>query len=79
MHFLPEFERQGFGFESANAILTYGREKLGFSTVLAITAINNDESVRLLGKLEFAFTGLIDSPENEKLRLFTYGLDPKNS
>ena len=69
--FLPEFEGKGYGFQSADAIMKYGRETLGFATVLAITSLDNDASARLLEKLGFAFTGLIDSSENEKLRLFT--------
>ena len=68
--FLPEFERHGYGFESAAAMMRYGRETLGLSRVFAITSPDNDASGRLLEKLGFAFTGLIDSPENEKLRLF---------
>ncbi|CAN5169524.1 hypothetical protein BH20ACI2_BH20ACI2_02680 [soil metagenome] len=31
--FLPEFERMGFGRESASAVLKYGRDKLGFDSV----------------------------------------------
>lgn len=77
--FLPEFEGKGYGFESANAVMAYARETLGFSTVLAITSLDNTVSGRLLKKLGFVFTGLIDSPESEKLRLFTYGIDPKDS
>ena len=77
--FLPEFEGKGYGFESATAVMNYGCETLGFGHVLAITSLDNDVSGRLLEKLGFAFTGLIDSPENEKLRLFTYGADPKIS
>ncbi len=76
---LPEFEGKGYGFESAEATMTSGRERLGFTNVLAITSLDNDASAGLLEKLGFTFTGLIDSPENEKLRLFTYGIDPKDS
>ena len=72
--FLPEYERLGYGFESAAAMMKFGRETLDLSQVLAITSLDNDASGRLLEKLGFAFTGLIDSPENEKLRLFTSDL-----
>ncbi len=72
--FLPEFERMGFGRESASAILKYGRDKLGFESVFAITTPDNEASIRLLENLGFTFTGLIDSPENEKLRLFVCDL-----
>src|SRR5215213_9907930 len=35
--FLPQFERKGYAFESASAVMEYGREVLGLRRVLAIT------------------------------------------
>ena len=70
--FLPEFEGQGFGHESAEAVMKYGCETLGFERVLAITSVENEASARLLEKLGFTFDQLIDTPEGEKLRLFSY-------
>ena len=77
--FLPEHERQGYGFESATAMLDHGRTKLNFSIIKAITSLDNEASIALLEKLGFTFEDLIDSPEGEKLRLFTYGSDPKTT
>ena len=37
-------------------MLAYGRETLGFTTILAITSLENDASGRLLEKLGFIFT-----------------------
>lgn len=68
--FLPEFERQGFGYESATAMMKYGHDAFGFTTVYAITSPDNDASGSLLEKLGFAYTGLIDAPDNEKLKVF---------
>lgn len=68
--FLPEFEGQGYGFESASAMMKYGRSHLGFGEILAITSIENDASIRLLEKLGFKFERLIESPEGETIRLF---------
>ena len=69
--FLPQFEKKGHGFESAAALLKYGREKLNFGRVLAITTPNNENSVKLLEKLGFVFENLIEvPPNNEKLKLF---------
>ncbi len=68
--FLPQFEGQGFGFESANAVMKYGREVLGFEKVLAITSLDNHVSGRLLAKLGFTETSFVETPEGEKLRLF---------
>jgi RimJ/RimL family protein N-acetyltransferase len=69
--FLPQFERKGYGFESASAALRHGRSELGLTRILAITSLNNDNSVRLLEKLGFVFDRLIKLPHSdEELKLF---------
>ena len=68
--FLPEFEGVGYGFESADAMMKYGRETLGFTRVLAITSLDNEASIRLLEKLGFKFEKLVEN-EDETLRLFS--------
>ena len=73
--FLPQFEKQGFAFESAAAMMKYGREKLNFRRVLAITSQDNESSGRLLEKLDFIFERLIKMPhDNEELKLFSWGI-----
>lgn len=67
--FLPEYERQGYGFESAAAVMKYGRETFGFKTVLAITSLDNDASGHLLEKLGFSFDRVIGSG-GEQLKLY---------
>ena len=69
--FLPEFEGQGYGFESADAVMKYCRDAWGMKRVLAITSLDNDVSVGLLKKLDFTEIGLTDSHDGEKLRLFS--------
>jgi ribosomal-protein-alanine N-acetyltransferase len=70
--FLPQFERMGYAFESADAVMKYGREKLGLKRVLAITTQDNESSGRLLEKLGFKYDGLITQPHDvEKLKLFS--------
>jgi len=68
--FLPEYEGKGYGYESANAVMQYGRETLGFATVLAITSQDNEVSGKLLEKLGFKFDRLIESGD-ETLKLFS--------
>ena len=70
--FLPEHESRGYGYEAAQAMMSYGREVVGFDRVLAITSLDNHASIRLLGKLGFQFESLRDSPEGEQIRLFSY-------
>ena len=67
--FLPEFERQGYGMESASAVLNYGREKLQFTDVWAITSLDNDASGRLLEKLGFKLQES-DQHADESLKLY---------
>ena len=68
--FLPEYEGKGFGFESANALLDFGRETLKFSEVLAITTTDNEASGKLLTKLGFGFEKQTETSEGEILNLY---------
>ncbi len=71
--FLPQFEKKGYGFESAAAALEYGRDVLQLKRVLAITSKDNENSGRLLGKLNFKFERLITLlGDDEELKLFSY-------
>jgi RimJ/RimL family protein N-acetyltransferase len=68
--FLPEFEGKGYGFESAKAIMDFGRDTLGFTDLFAITSQDNEVSGKLLEKLGFTFGELISMPNGETLKLF---------
>ena len=68
--FLPQFERKGYAFESAAAVMEYGRKNLGLKRVLAITTQDNESSGRLLEKLGFKFDGFIMQGD-EELKLFS--------
>ena len=63
---------QRFGF-TLDAMMKYGRETLGFTTVLAITSPDNDASGKLLEKLGFKFERLMDSGD-ETLKVFASDL-----
>jgi len=68
--FLPEFWRKGYAFESASAVISYGREAYGLKRIMAITSPDNYSSGRLLEKLGFRFEGLVrlsDTPSEVKL------------
>lgn len=68
--FLPEFERRGYGYESALAVLAFGRDTLGFSQVLAITSPDNDASGRLLVKLGFRLIGTREMSAGDTVKLY---------
>lgn len=70
--FLPQFEKKGYAFESADAVMKYGKDILNLKCVLAITTKNNESSQKLLVKLDFKFERLIKVPnEAEELKLFS--------
>jgi len=72
--FLPQFEKQGFAFESASAMMKYGRKTLNLNRVLAITTKDNESSGRLLAKLGFEFEGFTTSGD-EELKLFSFNFE----
>ena len=72
--FLPEHERKGYGWESAAAMVSYGKENFGFTKLLAITSLNNDASGKLLEKLGFEFTRIETMPNGEELNLYSITL-----
>jgi len=70
--FLPSYWSQGYAFESASAVMTYGREVLGLRRIVAITSPDNDPSIRLLERIGLRFEGLIKLSEDQsEVRLFT--------
>ncbi len=53
--FLPDYAGQGYGYESASALIGYGRDVLGFPRITGITKPTNANSIRLLEKLGLRF------------------------
>jgi RimJ/RimL family protein N-acetyltransferase len=65
--FLPPYRSQGYAFESADAVMDYGRKVLGLRRVVAITNEDNIGSIRVLEKIGMSFDRMIrlsdDGPE----------------
>lgn len=66
--FLPAFWSQGYGFESASAVLAFARSTLGLRRILAITSPDNAASIALLGKLGFVFETTAQPPASGAAR-----------
>ena len=56
---LPEFWSQGYAVESASAVISYAREKLGLKRVVAVTNSDNQSSIRLLEKMGFKYERMV--------------------
>lgn len=67
---LPQFERQGYAYEAADAAMRYGSKTLRLPRVLAITTLDNESSGRLLKKIGLTFAREIELG-NEVLKLFS--------
>jgi RimJ/RimL family protein N-acetyltransferase len=68
--FLQKFWGNGYAYESAAAVMNYGRSVLGLERIVAVTARDNPSSRRLLEKLGLKFEKMIDLPGYEETRLF---------
>jgi len=71
--FLPQFEKKGYAFESANKIMQVAINEFKITQIKAITIKENIASQKLLLKigLEFEKTILIPN-DSEELLLYTY-------
>lgn len=63
--FLPEYFNQGYGYESAKAMMDFGRNELKINKIVAITTSDNDSSIRLIKRLGLNFVCNIEEPEGE--------------
>jgi RimJ/RimL family protein N-acetyltransferase len=72
--YLPQYRAQGYAYEAASAVMTYGRHEFGLKRIVAITSLDNDRSIQLLEKLGFTFEKIIRlSDDGEELKLFAHG------
>jgi RimJ/RimL family protein N-acetyltransferase len=76
--FLPQFRGKGYGYESAAAVMAYGRRAFGLNRIVAITSPDNDVSARLLEKLGFRFERMVSLPGGgAEVCLFASGVSPQ--
>jgi RimJ/RimL family protein N-acetyltransferase len=69
--FLPGYISKGYGYESASAVLKFGKDVLNIPRIVAITTKENFNSISLLKKLEMKFEKIISMPgDKEELMLF---------
>lgn len=70
--YLPAYWAQGYAYEAATAVLRYGYEQLGIPRIVAVTAVDNVASIRLLEKLGLRFDSIVRlTPDGPDSRLFT--------
>jgi RimJ/RimL family protein N-acetyltransferase len=71
----PGFWGRGYAFEAASAVLAHARHPLGLGRVVAVTSLDNEPSIQLLGKLGFRFERIARfTAGGPELRLFAASL-----
>lgn len=69
--YFPEFWGQGYAYEAAAAVLQTAVSDYGLTRVVALTALENPRSIRLLEKLGLRFERIIRvTPDAPDSRLF---------
>ena len=63
--FLESVAGRGYATEAGAAVMAYGREVVGLTTIVAITTPDNDASGRVLEKLGLKFSGMIQLPTHD--------------
>lgn len=71
--FLPAHRSRGYAREAARAVLAYGTKVLGLERIVAVTALDNARSIRLLQDLGFRFERLTLAADGASVRLFGFG------
>ena len=70
--FLPMGRNKGYAYESTKALIEFGKEYLGFDTILAIANNENKRSHQLLTRLGFSFKKFIKlNNETQEISLFS--------
>ena len=71
--FLPKFRARGYAYESAAAVMDYGKHVLGLKRIVAITSPDNYASGGLLEKLGLRFERMIRlSKGASEVRLYAF-------
>jgi len=71
--FIPDYWRQGFGFEAATAVTNDARERLKLPRILAIVSPDNEASIKLLERL-----GLSYERTRDDVKVFSINYAPPN-
>ena len=70
--FLPEYWANGYAYESAKAVITYGKNVVGLKRIVAVTAVDNQNSIRLIEKIGLRFEKMISlSADEPDVKLFS--------
>jgi RimJ/RimL family protein N-acetyltransferase len=72
---LPDYWRQGYAFEAAQAIANYAKNTLKLDRLVAIANSNNEASIGLLQRLGFEYQRMVQiANDDREIKLFSKDL-----
>lgn len=74
--FLPQYRKQGYALEAAQATMHFATHNLALSRVVAITVPDNAASGAILEKLGFRFERMVRFTADGESRLFVFEQPP---
>ena len=63
--FLPKYWRRGYAYESACAVMEYGRSTLGIEKIVGLTSEENLASIKALEKLGMSFERMVKMSDDD--------------
>lgn len=73
--FLPQFRGHGYAFEAATAVLNFAETELELERIVAITAVANARSIKLLEKLGLHYEKTVRlAPDEPEIKLFAFDI-----
>jgi len=63
--FLPKYWRRGYAYESACAVMEYGRSTLGIDRIVGLTSEENAASIKALEKLGMSFERMVKMSDDD--------------
>jgi len=76
--FLPQYQGMGYAEEAGAATMALAKKKVKSKRLVAITMVDNSNSINLLRKLGFNFEKTVNFP-GEDQTLMMYSIDLKNT
>ena len=69
--FLAEFQGNGYATEAAEAVMRFGKNSVGLKRIVGITAVDNQNSIKVLEKVGLRFEKTMTLPgDEEEIMLF---------
>jgi RimJ/RimL family protein N-acetyltransferase len=76
--YLPQYWSQGYAFEAASAVMSYGKDVIKLKRIVAVVSPKNERSIHLLEKIGLKFERMMTWPDDSfKLKLYSKDVENK--